>query len=221
MFENRKAEERKRFPLLVSAFVAEFSEAERSSGAVLLRIVSRGLDLGELLSNVAGVELIDYVPQREFAALYRNADAFVLPSAGEGWGRPTAEAMASRLPVIVTGWGGTTEFARPENAFLIDYDLEEIVDGPFAGHKWALPRKQHLRELMRLVATDDALRLQKAGEIYFVLSLCSQNYMSIPVIIENGYNTIRNEFSFEHIRDSVIAELRSLLAKEKTNHSEL
>lgn len=32
--------------------------------------------------------------------LYKAADAFVLPSRGEGWGRPHVEAMSMALPVI-------------------------------------------------------------------------------------------------------------------------
>ena len=33
---------------------------------------------------------------------------------GEGWGLPTMEAMAMGLPVIVTNWGGSTEFITPQ-----------------------------------------------------------------------------------------------------------
>lgn len=38
--------------------------------------------------------------QRHMPHVYAAADAFVLPSRGEGWGRPHAEAMAMALPVI-------------------------------------------------------------------------------------------------------------------------
>ena len=40
----------------------------------------------------------------------RAADAFVLPSRGEGWGRPHVEAMAMGLPVIATNWSGPTAY---------------------------------------------------------------------------------------------------------------
>lgn len=36
--------------------------------------------------------------------LYRSVDAVVLPTHGEGWGRPQMEAMAMGLPVITTNW---------------------------------------------------------------------------------------------------------------------
>ena len=38
---------------------------------------------------------------------YAGADAFVLPTHGEGWGRPAVEAMAMALPSVVTNWSGT------------------------------------------------------------------------------------------------------------------
>ena len=34
----------------------------------------------------------------KMAPLYASVDAFVLPSRGEGWGRPHVEAMAMELP---------------------------------------------------------------------------------------------------------------------------
>ena len=49
-------------------------------------------------------------PNQELPSLYAAADAFVLPSRGEGWGRPVMEAMAMGLPTIATNWSGTTAF---------------------------------------------------------------------------------------------------------------
>lgn len=48
-----------------------------------------------------------------------EANAFVLPTRGEGWGLPAAEAMTMGLPTIVTNWSGPTAFATPETAYLI------------------------------------------------------------------------------------------------------
>jgi glycosyltransferase involved in cell wall biosynthesis len=38
--------------------------------------------------------------------LYGGADAFVLPTRGEGWGLPILEAMAAGVPAIATNWSG-------------------------------------------------------------------------------------------------------------------
>lgn len=45
----------------------------------------------------------------DMPALYAQADAFVLCSRGEGWGRPVHEAMAMGLPVLTTMFGGTQD----------------------------------------------------------------------------------------------------------------
>jgi len=42
--------------------------------------------------------LTRHISQDKLRGLYAAADAFVLPSRGEGWGRPHVEAMAMALP---------------------------------------------------------------------------------------------------------------------------
>ena len=46
------------------------------------------------------------MPRAVLRNLYAAADAFVLPTRGEGWGLPIAEAMAMAMPVIATNWSG-------------------------------------------------------------------------------------------------------------------
>lgn len=61
--------------------------------------------------------------RKQLKGLYTLADAFVLPTRGEGVGLPFLEAMASGVPVIATGWGGQMDFLTRGNAFLVDYRL--------------------------------------------------------------------------------------------------
>ena len=51
-----------------------------------------------------------FLPAADMPRLYAGADAFVLASRGEGWGRPWMEAMAMGLPTIGSRWSGTTMF---------------------------------------------------------------------------------------------------------------
>jgi glycosyltransferase involved in cell wall biosynthesis/GT2 family glycosyltransferase/Flp pilus assembly protein TadD len=84
--------------------------------------------------------------------LYRAADAFVLASHGEGWGRPWMEAMAMGLPTIATRWSGNLEFMDDDNSYLVGYTL---VDAPsdswLRGQRWAEPSVSDLRRAMRRV----------------------------------------------------------------------
>ncbi|GJR51516.1 glycosyl transferase, family 1 protein [Tanacetum coccineum] len=104
----------------------------------------------------APVYVIDsHIAQVDFPKLYKAADAFVLPSRGEGWGRPIVEAMAMSLPVIATNWSGPTEYLTEENSYPLPVDrMSEVTDGPFKGHLWAEPSVDKLRFLMRHVVSN-------------------------------------------------------------------
>eukprot|EP01105_Mastigella_eilhardi_P025861 TRINITY_DN7193_c0_g2_i3.p2 TRINITY_DN7193_c0_g2~~TRINITY_DN7193_c0_g2_i3.p2 ORF type:complete len:129 (+),score=16.27 TRINITY_DN7193_c0_g2_i3:228-614(+) len=84
--------------------------------------------------------------------LYSSVDCVVVPSRGEGWGRPHIEAMAMGLPVIATRWSGNTAFMDDTNSFLVRIDgLVHPNSGPFRRFKWAQPSVAHLREQLRYV----------------------------------------------------------------------
>merc|ERR1711972_1291395 len=79
------------------------------------------------------------LPLKTLPRLYRAADAFVIPTRGEGWGRPHVEAMSMALPVIATNWSGSTEFLSETCSLPLRIDgLVEVEQGSGpAGHKWA------------------------------------------------------------------------------------
>src|SRR5262249_37453767 len=96
----------------------------------------------------------------QMAALYRSVQAFVLPSRGEGWGRPYMEAMASALPVIGTCATGNADFMNEENCYVVasrevdvsEWGARELPS--YAGHRWFEPDIDDLRRQLRLVADD-------------------------------------------------------------------
>jgi glycosyltransferase involved in cell wall biosynthesis len=82
--------------------------------------------------------------------LYSEADCVVYPSRAEGFGLPVAEAMACRIPVIVTNYSGLVDFCSDQTAFLVDYDLVPSLSHlATPGSLWAQPRTDQLRERMR------------------------------------------------------------------------
>lgn len=57
--------------------------------------------------------------QEDMPKLYKRAQAFVLPSRGEGWGRPHMEALSMGIPVLATNWSGPTAFLHEGNSYPI------------------------------------------------------------------------------------------------------
>lgn len=70
--------------------------------------------------GLAPVRLIDDdLDEPAMARLFAAADAMVLPTRGEGYNLPAAEAMAAGLPLIVTDATGHRDFAGPGTARLV------------------------------------------------------------------------------------------------------
>lgn len=149
--------ERKNIHLLMRAFQAEFKKTEPVR--LLLRTsshdpaVSIEKELSQYdLRNV--VFLKDAYDTHQMPSLFKSADCFVLPSSGEGWGLPYAEAMACGVPVIGTAWSANLDFMNHENSYLLRPEriVPAIARCPlYAGFNWALPDVDHLRRLMRHV----------------------------------------------------------------------
>lgn len=86
----------------------------------------------------------------EMLSLYQSCHALVAPSRGEGYGLPMAEAMLCGLPVVTTGYGGQTDFCKPETAWLIDYRFARArTHMGLYDSVWAEPDADHLARLMR------------------------------------------------------------------------
>jgi glycosyltransferase involved in cell wall biosynthesis len=80
--------------------------------------------------------------------LLHSADAFVLPTRGEGWGLPIAEAMSMALPVIVSNHSGPAAYATQQNSYLLK------VLPSLDATSYAIPCSAHLTQLMREVVFD-------------------------------------------------------------------
>lgn len=156
-----KWEKRKGWDLLFKAFFEEFSaddpvvlyvktQAFHSDNDFEAHVLKFASELPSARKPLARHALLDvHLPMKELPRLYRAADAFVLPSRGEGWGRPHVEAMSMGLPVIATNWSGSTEFLSDCCSLPLPVDGLSLAEGVPEGHHWADPSIDHLRSLMR------------------------------------------------------------------------
>jgi glycosyltransferase involved in cell wall biosynthesis len=174
--------QRKGPDVLLKAYVSEFKEDEDVS--LILRTYGRSGPESDVLPQLLHyierelrvplektppiILLPGLIPNQDVPRLYASADCFVLPTRGEGWGRPYTEALSSEMPVIATRWSGQTDFLTDENSYLIDYrevptpaDVDVEI---FAGHRWAEPDVDHCRALMRHVFNHRDEAKQKARQ---------------------------------------------------------
>lgn len=95
--------------------------------------------------------------------LYDQAHAMVLPTRGEGFNLPAAEALARGLPLIVTGQGGQADFASHQTAHLLPYRVTKSRSHLTSGcSHWLEPDAQALGQRMaqlrtQILASDPAL----------------------------------------------------------------
>jgi len=121
--------------------------------------------------RVAPISLVtDTLAPEDMPRLYAAADAFVMPTRGEGWGRPLMEAMAMGLPTIASRWSAQLEFMREETTWLVDGEVVPVpIDGePYFGaangHHWFDADVDALAAVMREIAGDiAAARARAAG----------------------------------------------------------
>lgn len=149
--------ERKGWDLAYTAFLEEFGEDPR----VRLIMKTRGrCPLAPCADPNVEVIATEYgVPMMR--ELFRQADCFVFPSRGEGYGLPPREAAATGLPVIATNWSGLQEGGISNYAYPLR--VKKMVEanygyqGPEPCGEWAEPDKGHLRFLMRAFYENQAV----------------------------------------------------------------
>ncbi|GMH90905.1 hypothetical protein TrVE_jg6114 [Triparma verrucosa] len=156
-----KFEERKGYDVLLDTYFGTFTHDDdvlllllisdyHGSGSASLEAYTE--KMGYDSETGPKIKVVYDIPQNKLPDLYAAADAFVLPSRGEGWGRPHVEAMSMEIPIIVTNFSGPTEFITEENSFPIKVEeMVELKEGAFRGHQWAEPSRESLSFNMAMV----------------------------------------------------------------------
>lgn len=75
------------------------------------------------------VVIADYVDDSRLMSIVKHADGLVLPSLYEGFGLPPLEAMASRVPVMVSQTAALPETCGDAALYCDPYTVDGIADG--------------------------------------------------------------------------------------------
>lgn len=133
--------------------------------------------------------------------IHKACDAFVLPHRGEGWGMPIHDAIMHGNHVIVTKFGGITEYLSDENSFIIDHETKYVKPmdwNPWyeSHQKWAYPRTYSLRKNMRTLYEDKdkfSDKLENLGKLNskFSIDACSSNIETL--LSKSRFLRLKNE----------------------------
>lgn len=121
------------------------------------------------------IHITDEISDEEIASLHNHGDCFISLTRGEGWGIASYEAAWFGKPVIITGYGGMTDYLSAENSCLVDFELSTVRTNYgnksySKNQKWAEPDILHARKLMRHIYENQQEANQKG-------TLLKQNVM--------------------------------------------
>lgn len=107
-------------------------EAMNSVGSVKLVIAGKTWHQFQQATShkpQANIIELDYIPYEDLPALYKGAEAFVLPSLYEGFGLPVAESMSVGTPVVVSNTSSLPEVVGDAGILVDPFDIQSIADG--------------------------------------------------------------------------------------------
>jgi glycosyltransferase involved in cell wall biosynthesis len=109
------------------------------------------------MDNYPPIYLVgNMLSREEVLGLHKFGDCLVSLDRGEGFGLVPFEAGACSNPIIVTGLGGVTEYAKPEHSYIVNYTMTPVSGMPqspwYRGDQmWAEPDLGNAVKLMRRV----------------------------------------------------------------------
>jgi len=139
---------------LVKAFKQEFKNEDVRLILKCLHLNIHEVMVEKILKDKRIKFIREKYSNKKLNELYRQADCFVFPSHGEGFGLPPLEAMSTGLPTIVTNWMGCKEFADNKICYPIKVKkLEEALYPDNYGDvgDWAYVDVKEVRKQMRYV----------------------------------------------------------------------
>lgn len=147
---------RKGTDIVFKAFADEFKEQDD----VQLVLKTNKPGIVDVPLEYPGLVIIrSPLSKKQMIQLMFDADCFVFPTRGEGFGLTPLEAMATGLPTIITGWSGPADFADPDDTMIVShtmkraYQFDIIYKTSFEEDEnsgdWAEPSYEEVRHYMR------------------------------------------------------------------------
>jgi glycosyltransferase involved in cell wall biosynthesis len=144
--------------LILKTYRMGFSDSEKNTVRETLKRMKQMMTM----DKYPPLYLIgDRLDRSEILGLHKTCDCLVHLDRGEGFGLVPFEAGACENPILITGWGGVLEYAKPEHSYLIDYMLTPVFGMPWypfyqGDQLWAEPNCEQASDLMRYIYENQA-----------------------------------------------------------------
>jgi hypothetical protein len=116
--------------LVIKTYRSDYSDKEKDA----IRISIKRLKQMMPMAKYPPIFLItDMLSNDEIVGLHKRGDCYFSTDRGEGFGLSPFLSAACGNPLIITGFGGSTEYAKPDNSYLINYNLT-----PCSGMPWCV-----------------------------------------------------------------------------------
>lgn len=125
--------------LIVKTHWAKYTAEHKQQCATMLQ------EILQQYPNAPQVHLItNHFSRTEMLQLHKSCHIYVSLCKSEGWGLGAFDAAVTGNPVVITGYGGQTEFLPPNYSYLVDYTLEKVngmdyISWYSPNQKWAQP----------------------------------------------------------------------------------
>lgn len=139
--------------------------------------------------------IADMLTEDEIRGLHMRGDCYVTADRGEGFGLSPFTAGAYGKPVIATGFGGSTEYLKKENSFIVPYTLT-----PVHGMPWSPWYKGE--------------QLWAQVDVFALASIMNSVYDGRKYIIKEGSKLqeyIRTNFNHTTIGERMVREIEEVL----------
>jgi glycosyltransferase involved in cell wall biosynthesis len=148
------------------------------------------------LKSYPKIHLVEkLLSEGEIKKLHVMGDCFIQPSSGEGWSRPTQEAMLYGKPVISGASGGITDYLTPYYYYKVEskevpVTVQSFINWYASPQKWKELDEDSLRGQMRSVYNEQSKAQSTAKR--------AQEY-------------VRNEFSLDKVGKLMLNRLNEAL----------
>ena len=139
--------------LVLKTYRSDYSEEEKEA----IRITIRKLKAITPMAKYPPIYLLpDMLTEDEINGLHERGDCYASLDRGEGFGIGPFMAGAFGNPIVVTGFGGVTEYAKQDTSYLVNYTLTPVYGMPWSpwyrgDQLWAEPDVKNGADLMKFV----------------------------------------------------------------------